>query len=118
VDSTFAVQEHLQDTLRRDAAAMDAVLTAPEGQDERVWQYEHVRYNAHPSRTRTRPHADAHSAMYRQFVLELGFLLADLYPVCTQEAHPFLKIAPDDQQEYLCAAHTPHKRVRAAPGPE
>ena len=51
--------------------------------------------------------------MSRQFVLELNYLLVELYPVVTQESHPFLKVLMDDQQEYLCAAHTPvNKRVR------
>ena len=44
IDSTFAVQEHVQDTIRKDAANVDAILAPPEGQDELVWQYEHVRY--------------------------------------------------------------------------
>jgi len=49
----------------------------------------------------------------RQFVLELNYLLVELYPVVMQESHPFLKVLMDDQQEYLCAAHTPvNKRVR------
>ena len=45
-------------------------------------------------------------------MLELNYLLVELYPVCTQEAQPFMKVTIDDQQEYLCAAHAPHKRVR------
>ena len=43
MDSTLAVQQFIQQMVRRNPAAVDAILTAPEQQDEGVWKYEHLR---------------------------------------------------------------------------
>ena len=50
IDSTFAVQEHLQDTIRRDPENVEAILAMPDGQDELLWQYEHIRCVSDPAR--------------------------------------------------------------------
>merc|ERR1711997_64402 len=43
MDSTLAVQQYIQQTIRRDVSDVEAILTAPETQDEGVWKYEHLR---------------------------------------------------------------------------
>ena len=43
MDSTLAVQQYIQQTIRKDPQDVDIILTAPETQDEGVWKYEHLR---------------------------------------------------------------------------
>lgn len=43
MDSTLAVQQYIQQAIRDDPTDVDNILTAPEGQDEGVWKYEHLR---------------------------------------------------------------------------
>lgn len=45
MDSTLAVQQHIQQLIRKDYTAVDEILKAPESQDEGVWKYEHLRYS-------------------------------------------------------------------------
>ncbi|KAK7014090.1 MOB member 4, phocein, partial [Halocaridina rubra] len=42
MDSTLVVQQYIQQTIRVDANNIDAILNAPESQDEGVWKYEHL----------------------------------------------------------------------------
>ena len=35
--------QYIQQTIRRDVSDVEAILTAPETQDEGVWKYEHLR---------------------------------------------------------------------------
>ena len=44
MDSTLAVQQYIQQTIRQDFKDIDGILTVPAGQDEGVWKYEHLRY--------------------------------------------------------------------------
>lgn len=44
MDSTLAVQQYIQQTIRRNPSNYDFTLNMPEGQDEGVWKYEHLRY--------------------------------------------------------------------------
>ncbi|KHJ42714.1 Mob1/phocein family protein [Trichuris suis] len=81
MDSTLSVQQYIQQTIRKDPADIDAILTPPKGQDEAVWKCEHL----------------------RQFCMELNglavMLLNECDPtVCTQ-------MAATEQWIYLCAAH-------------
>lgn len=43
MDSTLAVQQFIQQTIRRDPSNLEAILKMPEAQDEGVWKYEHLR---------------------------------------------------------------------------
>ena len=43
MDSTLAVQQYIQQTIRKDVSDVNTILTAPETQDEGVWKYEHLR---------------------------------------------------------------------------
>lgn len=45
MDSTLAVQQFIQQSIARDASSVDEILTPPDGQDEGVWKYEHLRYS-------------------------------------------------------------------------
>lgn len=44
MDSTLAVQQFIQQTIRRDPANLEAILKMPDAQDEGVWKYEHLRW--------------------------------------------------------------------------
>lgn len=44
MDSTLAVQQYIQQLIRKDFTNIDEILKAPESQDEGVWKYEHLRY--------------------------------------------------------------------------
>lgn len=43
MDSTLAVQQYIQQQIRKDPANIDLILTPPDSQDEGVWKYEHLR---------------------------------------------------------------------------
>nr|DBA20132.1 TPA: hypothetical protein GDO54_015857 [Pyxicephalus adspersus] len=43
MDSTLAVQQYIQQNIRTDCSNIDRILEPPEGQDEGVWKYEHLR---------------------------------------------------------------------------
>uniref|UniRef100_A0A674MDR6 MOB family member 4, phocein n=1 Tax=Takifugu rubripes TaxID=31033 RepID=A0A674MDR6_TAKRU len=43
MDSTLAVQQYIQQNIRSDCSNIDKILEPPEGQDEGVWKYEHLR---------------------------------------------------------------------------
>ena len=44
MDSTLAVQQFIQQTIGKDVTNVEEILTPPDGQDEGVWKYEHLRY--------------------------------------------------------------------------
>lgn len=43
MDSTLAVQQYIQQLIRKDPSNIDLILKMPEAQDEGVWKYEHLR---------------------------------------------------------------------------
>ena len=43
MDSTLAVQQYIQQTVREDFKDIEKILDMPAGQDEGVWKYEHLR---------------------------------------------------------------------------
>lgn len=43
MDSTVVVQQYIQQLIRNDTYNIDLILDSPEGQDEGVWKYEHLR---------------------------------------------------------------------------
>lgn len=43
MDSTLAVQQYIQQLIKKDPANIEAILTMPESQDDGVWKYEHLR---------------------------------------------------------------------------
>lgn len=70
---------------------MDEILTAPEGQDEVVWKYEHL----------------------RQFCMELNGLAVCLQEQCTPKTCP--QMTATEQWIFLCAAHKTPKEVLIFP---
>lgn len=76
MDSTFAVQQYIQQLIRADPADINGILTSPEGTDEAVWQYEHL----------------------RQFTLELNQLVVSFDTVCTEQTCPQVR---HTQQSHL-----------------
>ncbi|XP_064371230.1 MOB-like protein phocein isoform X2 [Dromaius novaehollandiae] len=81
MDSTLAVQQYIQQNIRADCSNIDKILEPPEGQDEGVWKYEHL----------------------RQFCLELNGLAVKLQSEC----HPdtCTQMTATEQWIFLCAAH-------------
>ena len=43
MDGTLTVQQYIQQNIRADCSNIDKILEPPEGQDEGVWKYEHLR---------------------------------------------------------------------------
>ena len=42
----FYIFQYIQQAIRRDFSSIEEILTPPEGQDEGVWKYEHLRYGS------------------------------------------------------------------------
>ncbi|OBZ86559.1 MOB-like protein phocein [Choanephora cucurbitarum] len=80
LESSFNVQEYLQQLIRKDPSDTQHIIELPAGVDEEVWQYEHL----------------------RQVCLELSLLIVALEPECTRQNCPEMKA---DGWLYLCAAH-------------
>lgn len=43
MDSTLVVQQYIQQLIRKDPSNVEKLLTMPDGQDDGVWKYEHLR---------------------------------------------------------------------------
>lgn len=89
MDSTLAVQQFIQQTIRRDPANLEAILKMPEAQDEGVWKYEHL----------------------RQFCMELNGLAVRLQSECKPET--CTQMTATEQWIFLCAAHKTPKECPA-----
>lgn len=89
MDSTLAVQQFIQQTIRKDVMNVDSILSAPEMQDEGVWKYEHL----------------------RQFCMELNGLAVALQGECQPENCS--QMTATEQWIFLCAAHKTPKECPA-----
>jgi hypothetical protein len=91
MESTLAVQQYIQQLIRLDHDNFERLFTAPDGQDEDVWKYEHL----------------------RQFCLELDTLAVALQNSgeCTPESCP--QMTATEQWIFLCAAHKAPKECPA-----
>jgi len=89
MDSTLAVQQHIQQVVRKDVTAIEDILDAPETQDEGVWKYEHL----------------------RQFCMELNGLAVMLQGECQPET--CTQMTATEQWIFLCAAHKTPKECPA-----
>ncbi|XP_002126485.2 MOB-like protein phocein [Ciona intestinalis] len=89
MDSTLAVQQYIQQTIRQDFTDTETILTAPPGQDEGVWKYEQL----------------------RQFCLELNGLAIKLQAECTPMTCS--QMTATEQWIFLCAAHKTPKECPA-----
>lgn len=43
MDSTLVVQQYIQQLIRKEPSNVELILSMPDGQDEGVWKYEHLR---------------------------------------------------------------------------
>ncbi|VDN97193.1 unnamed protein product [Rodentolepis nana] len=89
VDTVLAVQQIIQQTIRKDFRNIEAILTEPQGQDLGVWKYEHL----------------------RQFCMELNGLAVLLQYHCTPET--CAQMTATEQWIFLCAAHKTPKECPA-----
>nr|CAG4649591.1 EOG090X0BA8 [Scapholeberis mucronata]SVE93811.1 EOG090X0BA8 [Scapholeberis mucronata] len=89
MDSTLAVQQYIQQMIRKDFTAVDEILKAPDSQDEGVWKYEHL----------------------RQFCMELNGIAVKLQNECHPES--CTQMTATDQWIFLCAAHKTPKECPA-----
>ena len=89
MDSTLAVQQYIQQTIRKNVMDVESILTAPETQDEGVWKYEHL----------------------RQFCMELNGLAVALQGECQPENCS--QMTATEQWIFLCAAHKTPKECPA-----
>ncbi len=89
MDSTLAVQQFIQQTIRKDITDVDAILNSPKSQDEGVWKYEHL----------------------RQFCMELNGLAVALQAECQPETCS--QMTATEQWIFLCAAHKTPKECPA-----
>ncbi|ESN91967.1 hypothetical protein HELRODRAFT_186181 [Helobdella robusta] len=89
MESTLAVQQFIQQAIKRDFNNVEEILTAPEGQDEGVWKYEHL----------------------RQFCMELNGLAVKLQLECNPET--CTQMTATEQWIFLCAAHKNPKECSA-----
>ncbi|KAJ3348400.1 hypothetical protein HDU83_001352 [Entophlyctis luteolus] len=81
-DSPLAVQCVIQTLIRRDSTNVAVIVHLPHGQDQAVWQYEHL----------------------RQTCLELNHLIGLLIQECSPAAEDCREMKAGEWQ-YLCAAH-------------
>lgn len=89
MDSTLAVQQFIQQTIRSDPSDLEAILKMPDAQDEGVWKYEHL----------------------RQFCMELNGLAVRLQSECKPET--CTQMTATEQWIFLCAAHKTPKECPA-----
>ncbi|KAH7967365.1 hypothetical protein HPB49_024312 [Dermacentor silvarum] len=89
MDSTLAVQQFIQQAIRKDPTNVDEILTPPDGQDEGVWKYEHL----------------------RQFCMELNGLAVKLQAECNADS--CTQMTATEQWIFLCAAHKTPKECPA-----
>ncbi|XP_070069694.1 MOB kinase activator-like 4 isoform X1 [Drosophila takahashii] len=89
MDSTLAVQQYIQQLIKRDPSNVELILTMPEAQDEGVWKYEHL----------------------RQFCMELNGLAVRLQKECSPST--CTQMTATDQWIFLCAAHKTPKECPA-----
>lgn len=89
MDSTIAVQQYIQQKIRKDPSNIEEILSPPKGQDLGTWKYEHM----------------------RQFCLELNKLTVKLQAECNQESCS--QMTATEQWIFLCAAHKAPKECPA-----
>merc|ERR1739838_252398 len=89
MDSTLAVQQYIQQMIRKDHTNIEGILQMPVGQEEGVWKYEQL----------------------RQFCLELNGIAVRLQDEC--KPSQCWQMTATDQWIFLCAAHKTPKECSA-----
>lgn len=108
MDSTLAVQQYIQQLIKKDPSSVELILTMPEAQDEGVWKYEHLRYELRCESTAT---VSKHSFGSRQFCMELNGLAVRLQTHCFPST--CTQMTATEQWIFLCAAHKTPKECPA-----
>ncbi|CAG0882606.1 unnamed protein product [Cyprideis torosa] len=117
MESTLAVQQYIQQTIREDPSAIEHILTPPENQDEGVWKYEHLRYVWKYEHLRASYLQDRLLGKVqrlfssRQFCMELNSLAVLLQRDCHPETCS--QMTATEQWIFLCAAHKTPKECPA-----
>jgi len=131
MDSTVLVQQYIQQLIKTETFNIDLILEPPEGQDEGVWKYEHLRWIlriiyyfillccilCYLSKKQDRfllkksgvAYADV-SFTCRQFCMELNGLAVRLQEECNPET--CTQMTATEQWIFLCAAHKTPKEVK------
>ncbi|XP_055360831.1 LOW QUALITY PROTEIN: MOB-like protein phocein [Betta splendens] len=115
MDSTLAVQQYIQQNIRSDCSNIDKILEPPEGQDEGVWKYEHLRQfclelnglavKLQVSCAAHQIHKSVHLSLRN--LTEAIEILASGHPdTCTQ-------MTATDSGSFYCAAHKTPKECPA-----
>lgn len=81
MDTPLAVQQYIQQTIRKDPSNIDQILKLPEGQELGAWKVEHL----------------------RQFCMQLNRLAAKLQECCCPDTCS--QMTATEQWIFLCAAH-------------
>jgi len=81
LDGQFAIQEYIQQLIRKDPSDIATICKCPKGHDSNVWILEHLRI----------------------FLAQLNLLAVYLSEDCTGESCPMMVATKD--WEFLCAAH-------------
>ncbi|XP_063421639.1 MOB-like protein phocein isoform X1 [Mytilus trossulus] len=89
MDNTLAVQQYIQQAINKDVNDVEGILNQPDGVDEGVWKYEHL----------------------RQFCMELNGLSVKLQAECNPET--CTQMTATEQWIFLCAAHKTPKECPA-----
>ena len=89
MESTLAVQQYIQQLIRKDASQVESILSAPDQQDESIWKYEQV----------------------REFCLELNSITVRLQHECNPAT--CTQMTATEQWIFLCAAHKNPKECSA-----
>ena len=99
MDGGLAVQQYIQLCIKKDPSDITKIIDLPDGQDENIWVYEHLRYI-----NLLFNNGWVIKELNRQFAQELNILVVMMDNSCTAKECPNMKCT--DVWEYLCAAHT------------
>lgn len=109
MDSTLVVQQYIQQLIRKEPSNVELILSMPDGQDEGVWKYEHLRWGIQ-SETCLHDHAQQ-KLSFRQFCMELNGLAVRLQSQCFPST--CTQMTATEQWIFLCAAHKTPKECPA-----
>ena len=114
MDSTLAVQQYIQQLIKRDPSNVELILTMPEAQDEGVWKYEHLRWVCTVNNLYLLSFVVKMKSLFifnRQFCMELNGLAVRLQKQCSPST--CTQMTATDQWIFLCAAHKTPKECPA-----
>lgn len=89
MESTLAVQQFIQQIIKKNPNDVDTILKSPDQQDEGVWKYEHL----------------------RQFCMDLNLITVRLQQECSPSTCS--QMTATEQWIFLCAAHKNPKECSA-----